>query len=381
MDTLGLYLHIPFCKSKCRYCDFCSFPAAKPHRIRAYIDALCEEIGSWGEPENQYDRAAKEKTVDTVFFGGGTPSLLSPDDFFRIMESLRSVFSVADNAEITVECNPATVDAAYLKALRATGINRLSIGAQSMQNNELRWLGRLHKSDDVRRTVSDAREAGFDNISLDLMFGIPEQTEESFAATLDAVLSLAPEHISVYGLQIEEGTYFSKHLDALPIPDEDTERAMYMTALATLFQHGLAQYEISNFAKMGYESRHNLRYWKRLDYLGLGLAAHSCMGAKRFSNTEDLDTYLAGNRRDTAETVSPHDVLCEAVMLGLRLAEGVDFAALAATHGTDALLLRDKLTLYADAGLVKTDGDRLSFTPDGMYVSNTILSEVLDFDT
>lgn len=380
MDTLGLYIHIPFCKSKCRYCDFCSFPAPKPPRIEAYLDALCREIEAYGKKEHPYHADAESRLVDTVYFGGGTPTLLSPDGLSRVMEALCRVFHIAEDAEITAECNPATAGVDYFRALRAIGFNRLSIGAQSMQDGELRRLGRLHTANDVRTTVADARTAGFGNISLDLMFGIPDQTEESFSATLTAALSLSPEHISVYGLQVEEGTYFACHIEELNLPDEDAERAMYMQTVSILGAHGLPQYEISNFAKIGRQSRHNLRYWRREDYLGLGLAAHSCMGAHRFSNTEDLDRYLAGERQETHEIVSPRDILSETVMLGMRLSNGVDFASLIEKHGKDAKQYRDALAAYHDAGFVKIEGDRVSFTRDGTYVSNAILADVLNFE-
>ena len=380
MDTLGLYIHIPFCKSKCRYCDFCSFHAPKPHRIEAYLDALCREIEAYGQKEHPYHTDAAHRTVDTVYFGGGTPTLLSPSDLARVMEAIRRVFRIANDAEITAECNPATADLTYFQSLRAIGFNRLSIGAQSMQSGELKRLGRLHTADDVKKTVADAREAGFDNVSLDLMFGIPEQTEESLADTLAAALFLSPDHLSVYGLQIEEGTYFARHRDELPLPDEETERAMYMRTIDTLSAHGLYPYEISNFARRGRESRHNLRYWRRQDYIGLGLAAHSCMGDLRFANTEVLDRYLEGDYRETEERVSPHDILAERVMLGMRLTEGVDFSTLARKHGNEARRYRDALAAYAKYGLVTEDENRIAFTKEGAYVSNAILADVLDFE-
>ena len=380
MDTLGLYIHIPFCKSKCRYCDFCSFPSPKPHRIEAYLDALCREIEAYGQKEHPYYTHAKSRSVTTVYFGGGTPTLLHPCALARVMETLARIFRIEEDAEITAECNPATADIDYFRALRVIGFNRLSIGAQSMQNGELKRLGRLHTANDVKKTVADARAAGFDNISLDLMFGIPEQTEESLADTLRTALSLSPDHLSVYGLQIEEGTYFARHQNELPLPNEDTERAMYMQTVDTLSTHGLPQYEISNFARPGRESQHNLRYWRRQDYIGLGLAAHSCMDNLRFSNTEELDRYLTGDRRETEESISPHDILAERVMLGMRLTEGVDFSTLIHAHGDEAIRYRDALASYEAHRLITRDGDRIAFTHDGSYVSNAILSDVLDFE-
>lgn len=380
MNTLGLYIHVPFCKSKCRYCDFCSFPHPKEDRIDAYLDALCREIESYGQEGHPYFEAVRTREVDTVYFGGGTPTLLSTDRLSRVMSTLKCVFSIADDAEITVECNPATADLAYFQALRAMGFNRLSIGVQSMQDGELRLLGRLHTADDVRKTVADARKAGFRNVSLDLMLGIPAQTKEGLADTLSAILALAPEHVSAYGLQIEEGTYFARHRDELPFPDEDTESAMYRMTASLLAANGISQYEISNFAHPGFESRHNLRYWRRLDYLGFGLAAHSCMGADRFANTEDLDRYLTGAWQEDYGEISLHDILTETVMLGMRLAEGIDFLPLVKQYGKEAKAYADALSAYIDDGFVKADGTRLAFTAEGMYVSNTILSDVLDFE-
>ena len=249
-----------------------------------------------------------------------------------------------------------------------------------MNDAELKLLGRLHRAEDVRKTVLDARAAGFDNISLDIMFGIPDGTCESLAATLDAACSLSPEHISVYGLQIEDGTYFARHQNELALPDEEIERAMYVSTVELLASRGLCRYEISNFSRSGHHSRHNLKYWYRKDYLGLGLAAHSCLGDHRFSNTESLADYLADKRRDSDQYVSAHDILCETVMLGMRLDEGVDFSALEKKHGKEALDIRDALADYQSGGFIKKQGERLSFTTDGMYVSNTILGQVLDFD-
>lgn len=380
MDTLGLYIHVPFCKSKCRYCDFCSFPAPKPPRIEAYLDALCREIEAYGKKEHPYHTDASSRLVDTVYFGGGTPTLLAPSALARVMETLKRVFRIAEDAEITAECNPATADLEYFRALRAIGFNRLSIGAQSMQQNELRLLGRLHSADDVRKTVEDARAAGFENISLDLMFGIPGQTRRSLSDTLIAAAALAPDHLSVYGLQIEEGTYFARHQDELPFPDEDTEYGMYRQTIPILKIYGFSQYEISNFARPGFESRHNLRYWRRQDYIGLGLAAHSCMGAHRFSNTENLDRYLSGERQNTHESVSPNDILSETVMLGMRLTEGIDFLPLVKQYGEKAYKYAEALSTYEDNFFVEVKETRISFTEEGMYVSNAILSDVLDFE-
>ncbi len=366
MKDLGLYLHIPFCKSKCHYCDFCSFPAME-EKMEAYCRVLLQEI----------DEAPYRGTVKTVYFGGGTPTTLPLPLFSSLLEALFKNFSIAPDAEITTECNPATADRSYLSSLRSLGVNRLSMGAQSMNDHELGLLGRIHTAKDTENSVKDARAAGFDNISLDIMLGIPDQTPKSLKETLRALVSLAPEHISAYGLKIEEGTPFFEKKETLSLPDEETERAFYMDTVDFLAQNGYARYEISNFAKKGFESRHNLRYWRREDYLGLGVAAYSCVGNKRFWNGENILEYLQGNFTAGGETLSEHDILCEKIMLGMRLDEGIDTSVL----GNTAKPYIDGLLRYVPMGLVRQNGDRISFTSDGMYVSNTILAEILDFET
>ena len=373
MKTLGLYLHIPFCKSKCRYCDFCSFPHMDAETVESYGTALAREIAEYGEQMKDY-------TVSTVYFGGGTPTCLPPERLASLLHHVTKHFSIDKAAEITTECNPATADFEALSRLKCAGFNRLSIGAQSLSDEELRLLGRIHTATDFKKTFAAARRAGFDNISVDVMFGIPAQTAASFAATLKELCDLAPDHISAYGLKIEEGTPFFDLRDSLPLPNEDEERQMYMDAVSYLAERGYARYEISNFAKSGKESRHNLRYWAREDYLGMGLAAYSCLGNERFSNTEDMALYLAGNRLADRETVSAHNALCEAVMLGMRLEKGVNFDALAKLYGSDAYVYRDRLAKYEAGGFVRKTSHGFAFTNGGTYVSNTILSDVLDFE-
>lgn len=369
MKDLGLYIHIPFCLSKCRYCDFCSFPHPKPENIKKYIDALLCEI-------KEYGRAYSEYNVTTVYFGGGTPTLLDADALSTLLLEVKRSFNVASDAEISAECNPATADCDYFKAIRKSGFNRLSIGVQSMNDRELKLLGRLHKAEDAQKAVWDARQAGFDNISVDVMYGIPEQNSESLVSTLEAVCALSPEHISLYGLKIEDGTHFARHKNELVLPDEDTEYEMYMSSSRLLASKGYGKYEISNFSRDGKPSRHNLKYWKREDYLGMGLAAHSCIESKRFANTCNLEKYLKGERIESEEAISVHDILCEKIMLGMRLCRGVDFSSL----DKQALTYQKKLEAFISSGHVKRNGTSLSFTDEGMYVSNYILSEVLDFE-
>lgn len=370
---LGLYIHIPFCLSKCRYCDFCSFPHPRPEAVEKYFWALMSEIEEYKEEYSEYN-------VTTVYFGGGTPTLLKAEQLGAILKKLNACFSISPSAEITAECNPATADTQYFKALRIAGINRLSIGVQSMDDGELRLLGRLHKSADAKKAFADAKAAGFENISADIMFGIPLQTKESLKHTIDEVCRLEPTHVSLYGLKIEDGTYFARHVDELELPDEDTEYEMYISSVKRLATHRFERYEISNFAKDGYYSRHNMKYWRREDYLGIGVAAHSCIGNRRFSNTCDMEKYLGGNRADTNETVSEHDILCEKIMLGMRLEKGCDMTLLEAEYGEKLLPYRKALERYTEGGYVTKKGDFLSFSDKGMYISNYILSEILDFE-
>jgi len=373
MKTLGLYLHVPFCKSKCHYCDFCSFPRMDGETVDKYCHALANEIAAYGREMTAY-------TVNTVYFGGGTPTYIGADRLCALLFEVAKHFSLAEGAEISAECNPATASAEGLKDLRGAGFNRLSIGAQSMNDRELALLGRAHSVSDFQRTFSDARRAGFDNLSADLMFGIPEQTEESFHKTLQGLVALDPEHISAYGLKIEEGTPFFEKKDSLCLPDEEAERGMYMHAVDFLGQNGYARYEISNFAKRGRESRHNLRYWEREDYLGMGLAAYSCLGNERFSNVTDMARYLEGVRVAERESVSEHDALAEAVMLGMRLEKGLDFSALAEAYGEGACEYQRRLSRYTEGGFVRKTDRGYAFTSEGMYVSNAILSDILDFE-
>lgn len=373
MDTLGLYLHIPFCIAKCAYCDFCSFPADNGTR-RRYVKALLCETGAQAKDFHG-------RTVDTVFFGGGTPTLLSPDELCALLDGIRAHFALAGDAEITVECNPKTADLSAFRILREGGFNRLSIGMQSANDNELAALGRAHRHADLLRAVADAKEAGFDNINLDLMFGIPHQTKESFAHTLDEVISLTPTHLSVYSLQIEEGTPFYQNRASLPLPSEEEEGEMAHMLHARLKAAGYARYEISNYAKEGRECRHNLRYWQMGDYLGLGIAAHSLVGNRRFYNREDFRAYLEDplSMREEEEELSVASREFEYVMLGLRLACGIEETAFRATFGYGFHEKYEKRLLpYLSAGFAAFDGTRTRLTDRGMAVSNAILAEILD---
>ncbi len=370
MAALGLYLHIPFCAAKCRYCDFCSAPAGEGVRA-AYVGALCREMAAHGQGQ----------AVDTVFIGGGTPSLLSEAELKKLCDTVKTHFSLTHDCEWTAEANPGTVDLAKLTAMREAGINRLSLGVQSAHEKELCELGRIHRMPDVCRAVEDARAAGFCNINLDIMFGIPHSTRASFAATLDAALSLGPEHLSVYSLQIEEGTPFWEERNSLPLPDEESECAMQTDLLAKLRGAGYRRYEISNYAKPGYECWHNLRYWQMRDYLGFGVAAHSLYDGMRFYNREDIGAYIANpcGVRETEETVSEQTAEYETVMLGLRLASGLNENTFKSRFGYGFFeKYKERLAPFLAAGYAVRVGDFTRLTDTGMAVQNTILAKILD---
>ena len=374
MKTLGIYLHIPFCKSKCHYCDFCSFPNQGQNEKETYCQTLRALIAQRAAELTDYE-------VDTVYFGGGTPTALPGELLCGLLETVKAHFRVSAKAEITAECNPATADAAYFAAMRKAGFNRLSIGAQSLQDGELVRLGRAHTAADFCATVQMARAAGFENISADLMYGIPGQTRESFAASVRGICALGVQHVSAYALKIERGTLFYKLRRRLALPDDDTVADMYEDCVAILAEQGIPRYEISNFARPGYESRHNLKYWECDEYLGLGVAAHSCLRGVRAAY-EDWDAFMRGKPEELIyETVTPEREQDEYVMLGLRLEKGIDKAAFSARFGKEFdAVYGKKLAPYVRDGFVFDNEQLCRFTTKGFLVSNTVLADVLDFD-
>ena len=371
--SLGLYIHIPFCKSKCLYCDFCSVAGENEGLKAKYIGALCELIEKWAEKCENY-------VVDTIYFGGGTPTTLGARELGRILECCKQNYSIASDAEITTEANPATVDKDGLEMLRTAGFNRLSMGLQSTNDDELRALGRIHSFADFVETYKNARAAGFDNISADVMFGIPRQTRESYEKTLRDVISLAPEHISTYALKVEEGTPFGRLGDALVLPDEDEVAAMYLATAKMLEGAGYEKYEISNFAKAGRESRHNLRYWLREEYLGFGPAAFSYFGGERFSYAPNIVSFADGVF-DVCERekIESDEEMTEYVMLRMRLSRGVDTSDFRRRFGRDFLEVYPALRDYEKTGHVIISEKNCRFSDKGFLVSNYILSEILDF--
>ena len=369
---LELYIHIPFCIRKCQYCDFLSGPSDRKTRDR-YMDALQKEI--------QAVRDVEAYEIVSVFIGGGTPSVLEAGAIASLMDIVREKFALRDDAEITIEANPGTVDMEKLSVFRQAGINRLSLGLQSTDPAELKMLGRIHTYEEFLQSYRMARAAGFDNINIDLMFAVPGQTEEAWKQHLREVAELEPEHISAYSLIIEEGTPFAeKELD---LPDEDTEYQMYEDTAEILKEYGYHQYEISNYAKEGYECRHNAGYWKRTEYLGLGLGASSLYGGLRFFNTRDMQEYLrfsdqAEKIRKEVTRLGRKDEIEEFMYLGLRMTEGVSEEDFEEKFGeTLENIYAPVLQKYKETGFLEYTGTNWRFTRKGIHVSNHILADFL----
>ena len=362
MEPIGLYLHIPFCDGKCAYCSFFSRRTSQ-EEMSYYTEQLIGSIGLWGE--------RVKRPVDTVYFGGGTPSLLGHERLISILQSVYGSFSVADDAEITVEVNPTSAGDLDFFALRKAGFNRLSIGMQSVNDNELRILGRRHKSDDVKHTVEQAKAGGFDNISLDVMLAIPEQTMDSLDRMLSFCASQDVQHISCYILKIEEGTPFYRMKDSLPLFDDDEQAAFYEHTVRRLSELGYHQYEISNFSRIGYEGRHNLHYWHDEEYLGIGPSAHSFIDGKRFYYPDAFDSFYA----DRTEYEGIGGNREEYIMLALRLSEGLRFDRYRERFNED---IDDKLLKAAfrleQNGLCEIDKNAVRLTVKGFLVSNSVIA-------
>lgn len=366
---IGLYLHIPFCARKCAYCDFASYPG-RERDMEPYVERVIAEM------EN---RPLPGRCVATAYIGGGTPSLMPPRLMDRLLSALRAHFDFLPDAEWTCECNPGTVTAEFLSVLRDHGVNRLSLGAQARQERLLRLLGRIHTWDQVAEAVRLARKAGFHNLNLDIMLGLPTQTVKDVEETLRSALQLNPTHLSCYGLIVEEGTPLKEKIDRREwaLPDEEEERAMYELCRFLLSKNGFDQYEISNFARPGFLCRHNRDCWQRREYLGLGCAACGFLQNIRYQNPPSLTDYLAG--KPAEETViSPEEARFESVMLGLRLTEGVSDADFTRMHGTSLRdAFGDKLNGPLQDGLLEWQGDFLRLTRRGMDVQNRVLVELM----
>ena len=364
---LGIYIHIPFCASKCGYCDFYSCAGAAD-RMADYQHALLEHI------EESAGRIAPAY-IDTVYFGGGTPSFYGAARLIELLDAVKATGRLLKRAEVTVEVNPDSVRLHDLRALHKAGFNRLSIGMQSANNDILKMIGRRHSFHQVEMAVKNARTAGFDNVSLDLIYGLPEQTMAHWRENLQAAIALEPEHLSCYGLKIEEGTPLDRKKDALRIPDDDEQAEEYLATVELLEKAGYAQYEISNFARPGRKSRHNLKYWTMQEYLGFGPGAHSDFGGRRFAYARDLNAYIKGEEH-LSESACPaeREREEERVMLALRTARGLDLSALREdTRDAEAVLEE-----CARHGLSKKENGRWRLTPQGFLVSNAVIVRVLE---
>ena len=366
-QTLGLYLHIPFCKSKCAYCDFYSLPHSE-EKMDAYTAALIRHL------EEVAPRCARQ-TVDTVYFGGGTPSYLGEKRLTQLLKTVKKHYHVAPDAEITLEANPDSAgDWKALRALRRAGFNRISLGVQAADDAMLRRIGRVHTWDQVLSAVAAARMAKLENLSLDLIYGLPGQTLADWQETLTAAAALEPNHISCYGLKVEPGTPLWQQRHSAALPDDDAQADMYLWTVDYLAKQGYAQYEISNFARPGFESRHNLKYWRLEEYAGFGPGAHSDLGGVRFAYERDLDAYIAGELRlSEMERIPPLDRDLEYIMLSLRTVQGIDSGYFERQFRQKFRPMEELLTQYEAHGLAARTERGWHLTPRGFFVSNAII--------
>ncbi len=375
MTPVGVYIHLPFCERKCAYCDFPSFPGQKQHRA-AYTKAVMAEIR---------ERAARvgRLGVDTIFLGGGTPSMMEQGQIADILNQVRDSFEVQTDAEITCEANPGSISPDFLGELRKSGVNRISIGAQSAHAEELRLLERVHDWAQVIQAVRAARDAGFLNINLDLMSALPHQTWDRMRATLDAALALCPSHLSVYSLIIEEGTPFYDRYESgdLSLPDEETERTIYWHTVRYLKKAGFSQYELSNFARDNQVCRHNLNTWRYHDYLGFGASAAGLYLGTRRKNPNDLFDYLKG-KAPALDVLRPADTRFEQLMLALRLNEGLSLDAFTRRQGISALAVwPDAILRHIEGGLLELTDERLRLTRLGFDLMDRALLDFLPEET
>ena len=370
----GVYVHIPFCKSRCSYCDFATEVYRNDAAVERYVNALYREIDNVGRYALTDVRAS---AIDTIYFGGGTPSLLKPKQIEQILEAVKSTFTVSDGVEITLEMNPATVSADELAECRSLGVNRASFGVQTFNDSHLKLLARGHDANDARHTYKLLRATGFENISFDLIAGLPGQTIEDWNRNLDEAVAMEPEHLSLYLLEIHEGTPLAEQVRSgrRPIPEDDLAAEMYELMIDRLEGAGYEQYEISNFAKPGSESRHNTKYWRLDPVYGFGVSAHSFDGVERYSNERDTAQYvrrmeISGNAEADRETI---DMASEFVFLGLRLNAGIDLTSFRDRFGID--LEREhssEFDRFREAGLVEITENSLRLTRKGMLFSNEV---------
>ena len=378
LKPLGLYIHVPFCRSKCQYCDFYSLGGGMNHEsMDLYLSAVLAHIKETAQRVVGY-------TVDSVYFGGGTPSFFGAQNLIRILTEIDRRFHLDPNAEITFEANPDSVTSAGLEKLRKAGFNRISIGIQTDDDSKLKALGRPHNYRQAQTAVSQARRAGFTNVSVDLMFGLPNQNREQWMATLRNVMELKPDHISCYGLKVEPNTPLWEYKEGANLPDDDMQADMYFYAVETLESFGLHQYEISNFALPGKECRHNLKYWTGQPYIGFGPAAASDFGGKRFTAEANLDRYITGVLEQgiilsECEAIPHKERAGEYLMLRLRTANGIEENEYMQTYLLPFGPLEERLRLFAQRDLAEqTETGRWRLTPKGFMVSNSIILQLLE---
>lgn len=376
LKPLGIYVHIPFCRSKCEYCDFYSLGGSRDRRlVDDYLQALSVHFKETGA-------LAQEYVVDTVYFGGGTPSFFGADSLRRIFAEIQHRFRVDKDAEVTFEANPDSVTEALLKKLRNEGFNRMSLGVQSDRDDVLKKLGRPHNYEQARIAVQAARACGFDNISLDLMYGLPSQTCEQWEQTLRHVLRLRPEHMSCYGLKVERGTPLWEYKEAVNLPSDDDQADMYLKAVQILKEAGYEQYEISNFARPGFESRHNLKYWLGDEYIGFGPSAASDFAGKRYTNRADIHNYIRGMLEQDVpilsecETIPARERAGEYVMLRLRTNRGISPEEYEKNYLMPFSPLLDVIRPLAEQGCFLLERNRWKLTPEGYLISNQIIARL-----
>ncbi len=378
MKKLGIYFHIPFCKQKCNYCDFYSIKWDYETENK-YIEAILNEVKKYkGELNKKY-------IADTIFFGGGTPTIIKPENIKRIIDGLNDLVAIAKNPEITIEANPNTLTDDNLKAYKKMGINRLSIGIQSLNDEILKKIGRIHNSYEALNSIDRAKNNGFENINADIMFNIPGQNVKDIEDTVSRIIEKDVKHISFYSLKLEKGTplYVMEKSNKIIMPDEDDEREMYYTGRKVMENNNLAQYEISNFAIHGYECRHNLKYWNQEEYVGLGPSAHSFLNNIRYSNPSDLNLYCESLKADKFERIiqeelSSDDLMVEYIMLRLRLTEGISISEFNDKFSADFKeMYKMQIDYLVKNKLVKISENNIKLTKKGMDISNYVIEEFM----
>ncbi len=373
---LGIYIHIPFCASKCGYCDFYSL-AGCDHMMPEYQEALLAHLEESGHAIRGYE-------VDSIYFGGGTPSFYGADRIVELLDALKLNGNVRLDSEVTLEANPDSISLNALKLLRQEGVNRLSIGVQAADNDLLKLIGRRHNFQQAQKAFQDARRAGFENISMDLIYGLPSQTKGDWASTLAKIVEMHPEHISCYGLKLEPGTpMYAEYAGSAILPDDDEQADMYSYAAEMLERYGYKHYEVSNFCAPGYESRHNLKYWNLDDYMGFGPGSHSCVGNLRYSFVKDLKRYISGVSRkvsiiDEYEQVDTLERAVEYIMLGMRTSNGISEQDYRLRCQSDWKPILRVLRAFAEKGWAEQTGDRWHFTVPGFLISNTLINIMLE---